>query len=58
MIIAKGQGNFESLSHQHGNLFFLFKIKCPLVANHIRQPVGTQVLVHCRECTSIPSSEA
>jgi damage-control phosphatase, subfamily I len=58
MIIAKGQGNFESLSHQHGNLFFLFKVKCPLVANHIRQPVGTQALVHCSECTSISSSEA
>jgi damage-control phosphatase, subfamily I len=46
MIIAKGQGNFESLSNQAGNLFFLFKVKCPLVANHIRQPVGTQALVH------------
>jgi uncharacterized protein with ATP-grasp and redox domains len=46
MIIAKGQGNFESLSDQPGNLFYLFKVKCPLVANHIRQPVGTQVLLH------------
>jgi uncharacterized protein with ATP-grasp and redox domains len=46
LIIAKGQGNFESLSDQAGNIFFLFKVKCPLVANHIRQPVGTQVLVH------------
>jgi damage-control phosphatase, subfamily I len=46
LIIAKGQGNFESLSDQPGNLFYLFKVKCPLVANHIRQPVGTQVLLH------------
>ncbi len=46
LIIAKGQGNFESLSHQSGNLFFLFKVKCPMVANHIMQPVGTQVLAH------------
>ncbi len=46
LIIAKGQGNFESLSHQPGNLFFLFKVKCLLVANHILQPVGTQVLAH------------
>jgi len=46
LILAKGQGNFESLSHQPGNLFFLFKVKCPVVANHIMQPVGTQVLAH------------
>jgi uncharacterized protein with ATP-grasp and redox domains len=46
LIIAKGQGNFESLSNQSGNLFFLFKIKCPMVADHIMQPVGTQVLAH------------
>jgi len=45
LIIAKGQGNFESLNHQTGNIFFLFKVKCPMVANHIIQPVGTQVLV-------------
>jgi len=46
LIISKGQGNFESLSHQPGNLFFLFKVKCPVVANHIMQPVGTHVLTH------------
>lgn len=27
LIIAKGQGNFESLSHHPANIFFLFKIK-------------------------------
>ena len=46
LIIAKGQGNFETLSNQSGNIFFLFKVKCPLVAERILQPVGTQVLVH------------
>lgn len=46
MIIAKGQGNFESLNHEVGNLFFLFKVKCPLVANQLKLPVGTQVLLH------------
>jgi damage-control phosphatase, subfamily I len=46
LIIAKGQGNFESLSNQPGNIFYLFKVKCPLVANHIIQPIGTQVLVY------------
>jgi uncharacterized protein with ATP-grasp and redox domains len=44
LIIAKGQGNFETLSGEPGNLFFLFKTKCSVVANQIKQPVGTQVL--------------
>lgn len=48
-VIAKGQGNYESLSHQPGNIFFLFQVKCPLVAIHVGQPVGTQVLVHSSE---------
>jgi hypothetical protein len=45
LIIAKGQGNFESLSNQPGNLFFLFKVKCSTVAHHMMQPAGTHVLV-------------
>lgn len=44
LIIAKGQGNFETLNDQPGNLFFLFKVKCSLVAHHVQQPLGTQVL--------------
>jgi uncharacterized protein with ATP-grasp and redox domains len=44
LILAKGQGNFESLSNHSGVLFFLFKVKCPVVSNHVMQPVGTQVL--------------
>ena len=32
MIIAKGQGNFETLPHDDPRIFFLFKAKCPVVA--------------------------
>jgi len=39
LIISKGQGNFESLSETDGNIFFLFIVKCDLVAMH-----GTQAL--------------
>ncbi len=46
LIIAKGQGNFETLSDVPGNLFFLFKVKCRVIADQIRQPVGMQVLTH------------
>lgn len=32
VIISKGQGNFEALSGEKGNLFFLLKAKCPAIA--------------------------
>jgi len=43
MIIAKGQGNFETLSDAEKNIFFLFKIKCPIISSHAGLPVGTYV---------------
>jgi hypothetical protein len=48
LIIAKGQGNFETLSNEPGNIFFLFKVKCPLVADFVNQPIGTQMLLQSR----------
>ncbi len=48
LIIAKGQGNFETLSNEPGNLFFLFKVKCLVIADLVNQPIGTQMLVHSR----------
>jgi len=45
LIISKGQGNFETLNDAPGNIFFLFKVKCPLVAAHVAQPVGMQMLL-------------
>ncbi len=44
LIISKGQGNFETLSDSPENIFFLFKAKCPVVADQVGCPVGTQVL--------------
>ena len=44
MIIAKGQGNFETLSNVSKNIFFLFKVKCPVIGRNIQADVGTLVL--------------
>ena len=44
MIIAKGQGNYESLSGEQGPLFFLLKAKCPVVAGDLGCEVGDIVL--------------
>lgn len=46
LVIAKGQGNFETLSDEPGNIFFLFKVKCAVVSDHVGLPLGTQVLLH------------
>lgn len=45
LIIAKGQGNFETLSEAAGNIFFLFKVKCEVVARHTGFPVGTNLVL-------------
>lgn len=44
LIIAKGQGNFETLSYLAAPVFFLFTVKCPLVAEQIGEPTGTMVV--------------
>jgi uncharacterized protein with ATP-grasp and redox domains len=45
VIIAKGQGNYESLSSSDANIYFLFRVKCNLVAEHSGFPVGSLVML-------------
>lgn len=41
LILAKGMGNFECLEDSMDKrVFFLFKIKCNVVSNHIKQDIG------------------
>ncbi len=35
MVISKGQGNYEGLSNVSRSVFFLLKVKCPIIANDI-----------------------
>ncbi|MCF7809552.1 ARMT1-like domain-containing protein [bacterium] len=46
LIIAKGQGNYETLSDEPYNIFFLLKAKCSVIAAHVGVPIGTHVLAH------------
>jgi uncharacterized protein with ATP-grasp and redox domains len=48
VIIAKGQGNFETLADGPGNIFFLLKIKCSVVAAHTGLDIGTHALIQNR----------
>ena len=44
MVIAKGQGNYETLSDAGSRVFNLLQVKCAVIARHIGQPVGSIIL--------------
>ena len=45
LVIAKGQGNFETLSDVYNKrIFFLLQIKCPVIARDSGFPIGTFVI--------------
>jgi len=48
LIISKGQGNFESLSDEEGPIFFLLKVKCPVIARHLGAQTGGIILKDAR----------
>jgi uncharacterized protein with ATP-grasp and redox domains len=45
LIISKGQGNYESLSDRPENVFFLFKVKCPVIARNSGFDIDSPVLI-------------
>lgn len=48
LIISKGQGNYESLNDvQHVNMFFLLKVKCPIIAQDVGAQLGSAILKKC-----------
>ena len=44
LVIAKGQGNYETLSDVEKDIFFILKAKCPVIARDIGCEVGSLVL--------------
>ncbi len=43
IVIAKGQGNFETLEGEAREILFLFKVKCAVVARYTGWALGTSV---------------
>ena len=43
LIIAKGQGNYETLSDINKNIFFVLKAKCPVIARDLGCEVGEMI---------------
>ncbi|MBN1973313.1 MAG: DUF89 family protein [Sedimentisphaerales bacterium] len=44
LIIAKGQGNYETLSETDKNIFFILKAKCPVIAQELGCEIGRMIL--------------
>jgi hypothetical protein len=44
LVVAKGQGNYETLAGETRPIFFLFKVKCPVVAAHAGLLLGAHAL--------------
>ncbi len=44
VVIAKGQGNYETLSPPGRELFFLLQVKCPMVSRGLGLTVGTALM--------------
>jgi len=44
LVIAKGQGNYETLSQAPGRIFFVLKAKCPVIARDIGCEIGDVVV--------------
>ncbi|MFO7445578.1 MAG: ARMT1-like domain-containing protein [Ignavibacteriaceae bacterium] len=46
IVIAKGQGNFETLYNANRPIYFMFKVKCEVIAGITGYPVGTSMLYY------------
>jgi damage-control phosphatase, subfamily I len=44
LVISKGQGNYESLSHLNREVFYLFMAKCNVVAGELGVPIDSFVI--------------
>jgi damage-control phosphatase, subfamily I len=44
LVIAKGQGNFETLLHADRPIYFMFKVKCEAISEMSGFPIGTGIL--------------
>ena len=58
LIIAKGQGNYESLSNVDANITFLLMAKCPVIARDIGCNVGSFVIRNCYIKNERPAKKA
>jgi uncharacterized protein with ATP-grasp and redox domains len=47
-VIAKGQGNYETLSDVDRDMFFMLQPKCKVLVEHLGREMGSLALIHKR----------
>jgi len=59
LIVSKGQGNYESLNEEHKLIYFMFRIKCPVISRVLEAPEGSLIMkrsdlseIHKISCSS------
>jgi hypothetical protein len=57
IIISKGQGNFETLSDEKKEIFFMLRAKCAVVAEHIGCSVGEVLLLSNRKMEELKGAD-
>lgn len=45
VVISKGQGNFETLNEEQRSIWFLFQVKCPVIAQYYHFNLGDWLLL-------------
>lgn len=45
VVVSKGQGNFETLNEEKRKIWFLFQVKCPVIARHYNYSVGNWLIL-------------
>ena len=58
VVIAKGQGNFESLSDDPREIFFLYKTKCSVISRQSGFCLGTYVLARRSHGQNLPEERS
>jgi len=56
LVIAKGQGNYETLSEAPRPVWFILMAKCPVIAGHLGCEVGSLVLRRGAGSRAAPSA--
>lgn len=52
LIIAKGQGNFETLNDVDANIWFALKVKCQVLIQHLDASLGTMIFKRSDYCAN------
>ena len=46
MVLSKGQANYETLNDVGRSMFYILRIKCPVIGDGMGLPNGVSVLMH------------